>query len=114
MFTELEDLVYEFMSQAFIIFEEDITESDAKVAQLNVRNRMVEHIDRSIASFFRINRCVLSGLFKYDCIDSVHLDLLWSRKLRHTERKHNRLFKEVITEEFAGRGYHFGLSPILL
>jgi vacuolar protein sorting-associated protein 35 len=32
----LEDLAYEFMSQAFIIFEEEITESDAKVASLNL------------------------------------------------------------------------------
>ena len=29
--TELEDQAYEFISQAFIIFEEEITETDAKV-----------------------------------------------------------------------------------
>ena len=34
--SELEDLAYEFMSQAFIIFEEEITETDNKVSSLNL------------------------------------------------------------------------------
>jgi vacuolar protein sorting-associated protein 35 len=34
--SELEDLAYEFMSQAFIIFEEEITETEVKVASLNL------------------------------------------------------------------------------
>lgn len=34
--TELEDQAYEFMSQAYIIFEEEVTESEAKVAALNL------------------------------------------------------------------------------
>ena len=32
----LEDQAYEFMSQAYIIFEEEITESEAKIASLNL------------------------------------------------------------------------------
>ena len=34
--SELEDLAYEFMSQAFIIFEEEITETEHKVSALNL------------------------------------------------------------------------------
>lgn len=34
--TELEDQAYEFMSQAYIIFEEEVTESDAKVFALKL------------------------------------------------------------------------------
>ncbi len=34
--TELEDQAYEFMSQAYIIFEEEVTESENKVAALNL------------------------------------------------------------------------------
>ena len=34
--TELEDQAYEFMSQAYIIFEEEITETEQKVTALNL------------------------------------------------------------------------------
>lgn len=32
----MEDQAYEFMSQAYIIFEEEVTESEAKVSALNL------------------------------------------------------------------------------
>ena len=34
--SELEDLAYEFMTQAFVIFEEEITETELKVSALNL------------------------------------------------------------------------------
>jgi vacuolar protein sorting-associated protein 35 len=34
--SELEDLAYEFMTQAFVIFEEEITETEVKVSALNL------------------------------------------------------------------------------
>lgn len=34
--TELEDLGYEFMTNAFMIFEEEISETDQKVSALNL------------------------------------------------------------------------------
>lgn len=79
--TELEDLAYEFMSQAFIIFEEEITESDAKVASLNL---------------------IVSTLYTLTCFGAENFDTLSGNAIGYS----SKLLKKNLQAEALTLGSH--------
>ena len=72
--TELEDQAYEFMSQAYIIFEEEVTESEAKVAALNL---------------------IVSTLYTLTCFGSDNFETLSANAVSYS----NKLLKKNLQAE---------------
>lgn len=84
--SELEDLAYEFMTQAFVIFEEEITETEIKVSALNL---------------------IVSTLYTLTCFGAENFDTLIANAVGYS----GKLLKKNLQSEATTTSSHLFFCP---
>jgi len=84
--TDLEDIAYEFMTNAFTIFEEEISETDAKVAALNL---------------------ITTTLYNITCFGAENFNTLCSNCISY----HGKLLKKNLQAEAVTTASHLFYCP---